>query len=331
MGKILSIAVPSYNVEKYLNKCLDSFSDDRLKEGLEVLIVNDGSTDRTEEIANEYVARYPEIFQLINKENGGHGSAVNAGIEHATGKYFRIVDGDDWVNTDNMVKLLGILEETNTDLVVDEKREVHMVTGNTEFFPLPKHVPMGRALTFETVCNHSELFPYIMLHTLSTKTALLKKYGIRLQEHIFYVDIEYIIKATCESKSITFYDLEIYQYLIGNVNQSVSAQNYVKRYEHHNQVVKELVRYATEAKVSEQIRKYLDRQICLLLNSHYNISLIFNEDRKEGMKQAKEFRAYLKKANMGYYKATTKRFMQATTLHYLGVNYDKLNRLKGRQ
>ena len=105
----------------------------------------------------------------------------------------------------------------------------------------------------------------------------------------------------------------------------------MKRYEHHNQVVKELVRYATEAKVSEQIRKYLDRRICLLLNSHYNISLIFNEDRKEGMKQAKEFRAYLKKANMGYYKATTKRFMQATTLHYLGVNYDKLNRLKGRQ
>ena len=74
MGKILSIAVPSYNVEKYLNKCLDSFSDDRLKDGLEVLIVNDGSTDRTEEIANAYVERYPEIFQLINKENGGHGS-----------------------------------------------------------------------------------------------------------------------------------------------------------------------------------------------------------------------------------------------------------------
>lgn len=330
MGKILSIAVPSYNVEQYMNKCLDSFSDDRLKEGLEVLIVNDGSTDRTEEIANSYVERYPEIFQLINKENGGHGSAVNAGIEHATGKYFRIVDGDDWVNTDNLVQLLGMLAETNTDLVVDEKREVHMITGNTEFFPLPEAVPKNRALKFETVCNHAELFPYIMLHTLSTKTALLKKHGIRLQEHIFYVDIEYIIKATCESRSITFFDLEVYQYLIGNVNQSVSAQNYVKRYEHHNQVVKELIRYATEKEVSEPIRKYLDRRICLLLNSHYNISLIFNEDRKAGMKQARDFRAYLKNANEFYYKATSKRFLAATILHYLGVDYDKLNRLKGR-
>ena len=330
MGKILSIAVPSYNVEQYLNKCLDSFSDERLKAGLEVLIVNDGSTDRTEEIAQSYVERYPEIFRLINKENGGHGSAVNAGIENATGKYFRIVDGDDWVHTDNMVKLIGLLEKVNTDLVVDEKREVHMVTGNTEFFPLPERVPKERALSFESVCHHAELFPYIMLHTMSAKTALLKKYGIRLQEHIFYVDIEYIIKTTCESKSITFYNLEIYQYLIGNVNQSVSAQNYVKRYEHHNQVVKELVRYATAAEVSEPIRKYLDRRICLLLNSHYNISLIFNEDRKAGMKQAKDFRQYLKQVNPKYYKATTKRFLQALTLHYLGVDYDKLNRLKGR-
>lgn len=331
MGKILSIAVPSYNVEKYMNKCLDSFSDERLKEGLEVLIVNDGSTDRTEEIANSYVKRFPEIFRLINKENGGHGSAVNTGIEHAKGKYFRIVDGDDWVNTENMVCLLELLKKTDTDLVVDEKREVHMVTGNTQFFPLPEDVPKKIALEFEKICDHAELFPYIMLHTLSAKTELLKKYAIRLQEHIFYVDIEYIIKTTCESHNITFYNLEIYQYLIGNVNQSVSAQNYVKRYEHHNQVVKELVRYATEAKVSAPIRKYLNRRICLLINSHYNISLIFNENRKEGMQQAKDFRAYLKHVNKTYYKATTKRFMQTMILHYLGVDYDKLNQLKGRK
>lgn len=331
MSKILSVAVPSYNVEQYMKKCLDSFSDKRLQDGLEVLIVNDGSTDRTKEIAESYVERFPLIFKLINKENGGHGSAVNAGIANATGKYFRIVDGDDWVNTENLVQLLQLLADTNTDLVVDEKREVHMITGNTQFYPLPDNVPKNRALKFETVCNHSELFPYIMLHTLSVKTSLLKKYDIRLQEHIFYVDIEYIIKATCESRSITFYDIEIYQYLIGNVNQSVSAQNYVKRYEHHNQVVKELVRYATEKEASEPIRKYLDKRICLLLNSHYNISLIFNEDRKSGMEQARDFRAYLKNANRTYYEATRKRYCLAKILHYMGVDYDKLNRLKGRK
>ena len=331
MDKILSIAVPSYNVEKYLKKCLDSFSDERLKDSLEVLIVNDGSTDQTEEIAKSYVKRFPEIFRLINKENGGHGSAVNTGISQATGKYFRIVDGDDWVNTDNLVQLLDVLKETNTDLVVDEKREVHMVTGETRFYPLPDNVPKGRALKFESVCSHAELFPFIMLHTLSTKTDLLKQVGIRLQEHIFYVDIEYIIKTTCESKNVTFFDLEIYQYLIGNVNQSVSAQNYVKRYEHHNQVVKELIKYATRKEVSPAVRKYLDQRICLLLNSHYNISLIYNKDRKQGLKQAKDFRRYLKEENIKYYKATRKRYIAALICHYLGIDYDKLNWLKGRK
>ena len=174
MGKVLSIAVPSYNVEQYLDKSLTSFSDERFNDKLEVIIVNDGSTDGTEEIANKYVEKYPKIFKLINKENGGHGSAVNTGIQHAEGKYFRIVDGDDWVHTENMVQLLELLETVNTDLVVDEKREVHMVSGDTQYFPLPSKVPAGRALSFESVCKHEELFPYIMLHTLSVKTDLLK-------------------------------------------------------------------------------------------------------------------------------------------------------------
>lgn len=88
MNTILSVAVPSYNVEQYLNKTLPSYCDERFNDILEVIIVNDGSTDTTAEIAQSYVDRYPRIFKLVNKENGGHGSAVNAGIDNATGKYF---------------------------------------------------------------------------------------------------------------------------------------------------------------------------------------------------------------------------------------------------
>ena len=330
MERILSIAVPSYNVEQYLDKCLTSFSDERFNERLEVMIVNDGSVDNTEAIAKQYVEKFPHIFTLINKENGGHGSAVNTGIANAHGKYFRIVDGDDWVDTENMARLLDILENSNTDMVVDEKREVNMVTGDTRFFPLPENVPLNRALTFESVCAHEELFPYIMLHTLSVRTDLLRKHNIRLQEHIFYVDIEYIIKATCESRSVIFYDLEIYQYLVGNVNQSVSAQNYVKRFSHHTQVVKELLSFVSEKEVSDPVRNYLDKRMILLLNTHYNIALIYNENRKEGLTWGREFRKYLKSVSRKYYKATSKRYAQAKLLHYFGVDYECLNRLKGR-
>lgn len=320
--------VPSYNVEKYLDKCLTSFSDARFNDRLDVMIVNDGSTDRTAEIAEGYVQRFPHIFRLINKENGGHGSAVNKGMEEARGKYFRIVDGDDWVHTENTVKLLDLLETANSDLVVDEKREVHLDTGETEFFPLPKEIRRNTEIRFDTICNDYAVDTYIMLHTLSVKTDLLRACALRILEHIFYVDIEFIIKVTMEAKTVTFYDLEIYQYLVGNVNQSVSFQNYVKRYAHHDQVTKELIRYAVNSKAAGEMRKYLDRRVCLLINTHMNISLLYNENRSEGLKQAKEFRAYLKKAAPDYYAATQKRYRQAYILHVLGAGPKQLEKLR---
>ena len=327
---ILSVVVPSYNVERYLDKCLTSFSDSRFNDILEVIIVNDGSKDRTQEIAEGYVAEYLRIFKLINKENGGHGSAVNTGIDNAHGKYFRIVDGDDWVNTENMVKLLEILKNSDSDLVVDEKREVNMVTGATEFFPLPEQVQKNKQIAFEEICNKNDICTYIMLHTLSTKTSLLKSHDIHLLEHIFYVDMEFIVKATMEAKMVEFHDIEIYQYLVGNVNQSVSVQNYVKRYSHHDKVTKELIRYAGESTSSGVMREYLDRRICLMINTHMNISLIYNKNRKEGLAQAREFRRYLKSANEQYYKKTSKRYFQTLVLHFMGVDYDRLQKIKNR-
>ncbi len=328
MNPILSVAVASYNVEKYLDKCLTSFSDERFNDLLQVIIVNDGSTDSTSKIAQKYVDQYPKIFQLINKENGGHGSAVNTGIENARGKYFRIVDGDDWVNTENMYSLICYLKGCGADLVVDEKREVNMETGNTEFFELPSSVQFNHKYSFEDVCNIQEISPYIMIHTLSIKTEILKENRIRLLEGIFYVDIEFIIKSTVHAKTAEFLDLEIYQYLVGNINQSVNFRNYVKRYSHHDRVTRELVEFASDYKCEGNLRRYLDTRVCLLINTHMNISLIYNEDRKQGFKQAVEFRKYLKNENAEYYTATKKRFVVTVILHLIGVNYERLNRLK---
>lgn len=331
MGKILSIAVPSYNVEKYLNKALDSYADSRLEEDLEVLIVNDGSTDRTVEIAEEYVKRFPKLFRLINKENGGHGSAVNAGINNATGKYFRIIDGDDWVHTENLVKLIQTMKTVDADIVVDEKREVHMITGNTQFFPMPESVEEMKEYSFKDVCTQGEIIPYIMMHTISVKTEVLKVNKIQLLEHVFYVDYEYIVKTTCTCKTILFVKLEVYQYLVGNVNQSVNSQNYVKRYSHHDKVVKEVMNFANSKKYTGVLKEYLDRKVVLVIHNHYNISLIFNKDRKAGHTQAKEFRAYLKENYPHYYKTTNKRYFVACILHAVGIDADKLNKLMGRE
>lgn len=331
MGKILSVAVPSYNVEKYLNKCLTSFADERMNEDLEVLIVNDGSIDNTETIANQYVQAYPDIFRLINKKNGGHGSAVNAGIENATGKYFRIVDGDDWVITENLLKLLETLKKSDADLVVDEKREVHMITGETKFTPLPDYVEKDKLYQFEGVCNLNDIAVYIILHTLSAKTEILKKNHIRLQEHIFYVDYEYIVKTTCASKTIMFTDIEIYQYLVGNANQSVDSQNYVRRFSHHDKVVKELLRYSANVQYTGNIKAYLDRKIQLIINSHYKIALIFDEDRQQGLSRGKAFKKYLQSNYPIYYKKTRKRYWEAVIFHFIGMNAERLDKFMGRK
>ena len=107
--KLLSIAIPCYNSEAYMEKCIESL----LKGGeeVEILVVNDGSSDRTAEIADAYAEKYPTIIKAIHQENGGHGEAVNAGIRNATGLYFKVVDSDDWVNEEAYKQILKTLEE----------------------------------------------------------------------------------------------------------------------------------------------------------------------------------------------------------------------------
>ena len=106
--KLLSIAIPCYNSENYMRKCVDSLLVGG--EDVEILIVNDGSTkDNTAAIADEYAAKYPTIVKAIHKENGGHGSAVNAGIANAEGLYFKVVDSDDWVKEEAYLQVLDTL------------------------------------------------------------------------------------------------------------------------------------------------------------------------------------------------------------------------------
>ena len=102
--KLLTVTVPCYNSEQYMEKCIESLLPGG--EDVEIIIVDDGSTDRTGEIADRYAEEYPSMVRVIHKENGGHGSAVNAGIENATGIYFKVVDSDDWVNKDSYLRIL---------------------------------------------------------------------------------------------------------------------------------------------------------------------------------------------------------------------------------
>ena len=137
-------------------------------------------TDTTPAIAQRFVDREPRIFKLISKENGGHGSTINTGLAVATGRYFRVVDGDDWVDTEGLVRLTEQLRALDADLVVDEKREVDMKTGASKLFPLVEGTVTGQVLPFSTVCRDPAISSQIMIHTLTVRTQLMRDAGVRL-------------------------------------------------------------------------------------------------------------------------------------------------------
>ena len=188
--KLLSFAVPCYNSAAYMKKCVDSL----LKGGedVEILIIDDGSTDETARIADEYEAAYPSIVRAIHKENGGHGSAVNTGIETAQGLYFKVVDSDDWVKEEAYERILDALKSlTGGEKVLD------MLISNFVYEKLGqerhkvmryKHaLPVERLFGWDEV-RHFHKGQYILMHSVIFRTRLLRECGLKLPEHTYYVD-----------------------------------------------------------------------------------------------------------------------------------------------
>lgn len=122
--KLLTIVIPSYNAEKFLDIGIPTFIDERINREIEVIIVDDGSTDKTPQIADGYMKKYPSVIKVVHKKNGGHGSAINCGIANATGKYFCIVDADDWCDTEKLVKLVENMKGQDADLILTHSSKV---------------------------------------------------------------------------------------------------------------------------------------------------------------------------------------------------------------
>lgn len=322
MSLQLSIGVPSYNVESYLEHDLATYADPRLEGLVEVIVVNDGSTDATHQIAQGFVDRMPGVFRLIDKPNGGHGSAVNAAMAAARGRYFRVIDADDWATTDALVEFARRLEGTQADLVCDVKREVNMVTGAETLFPLPNGLPLGRPVPMEEACARPDFEHLVMIHTLSIRRDLLDRIGMHLLEKTFYVDFQYVVEATLAAEDVEFVDLNVYNYLVGNANQSVADQSYVRRWQDHTRVTMYMCDlYRTRAaELSPARRAYLRQRVGLICNTHYNIALIFDHDRARGARRAYDFRARLKAEYPDIFRATERRYWASRALHLAGID-----------
>lgn len=187
-NKILSVCVAAYNMERYLGDCLSSFVIGADLEALEILIIDDGSRDGTHEIAIRYAEKYPRTFHVTRCErNTGYGNVVQKGIETATGKYFMVVDADDWVNTDAFRDFIGFLKACDADLVLSDRIICRDDDQNKSWLDI-RSGPFLYNKTLPVAKAASAIWDF-SIHHMIVKTAILHDAGIRLGEG-FYTDIE---------------------------------------------------------------------------------------------------------------------------------------------
>lgn len=277
MEKILSVSVAAYNLESMIRQCLDSFIRPEILEKVEVLVTDDGSKDQTREIVAEYEKKYPGSFKLIVQKNAGPGSTVNSGLAYATGKYFRMVDGDDWVNTNEMEAYLTYLEEHDTDMVCTSYCCVDHETGEKRLEMLKTDI-MDREIQFEQVAK--DLF--LAMHNVTYKTSILKENNIRL-DNGFYTDLEYLLFPTPYIHTVVFLSQTIYMYRVSLSTQSMNIKSLQKNVQMHRNVLEHLLReyeaYHMSAYWNASIGSYYCKRIAATVGTQLSIYLSFKDTK----------------------------------------------------
>lgn len=302
MKKILTILVPVYNVEKYLKRCLDSILIDDILDDIEIITVNDGGSDSSIDILKEYKKKYPNNIIIIDKENGGHGSTINKGIELSTAKYFRVLDSDDWFNSEDFIKFVNLLKCEDSDLIITNYSKEEVYNGKSVYIAY-NGLKSEENYIFDSFDLALLKENYFVMATSTYKTSLLRESGLKLPEHTFYVDMIYNVVPMSKVKTFKYYDLDIYRYYIGRKDQSVNTSSFVKNHMHHDMVIKTLIEfYNVKNNYSDNYFKYLELIIKYTLYTHYCIYMYYFTNKKEAIKYLKNFDAWLKKNNIKLYK-----------------------------
>lgn len=299
--KLLSITVPCYNSAAYMSKCIDTLLFGG--EDVEILIVNDGSSDNTLEIANEYARKYPTICRVIDKENGGHGSGVNAGIREAKGLFFKVVDSDDWVDTKAYAKILEKLREYaggNQVLDLLISNFVYDKVGEAHKKVMRYHhaLPIDTLFTWNDV-KHFRKGQYILMHSVIYRTKMLRDCGVTLPEHTFYVDNIYVWEPMLAVKNMYYLDVNFYHYYIGREDQSVNEQIMISRIDQQIKVNKIMVDFYNEnqAKIASNRHRKQYMYNYLEIITMISTILMVISGTEENLEKRKELWAYIKKSN----------------------------------
>lgn len=327
MEKILTVSIAAYNVEKYIRKTLESCLVPEIIDDIEVIVVNDGSKDNTAKIAQEYVDKWPNTVKLINKENGGYGSTVNSAISVATGKYFRLLDGDDWFDSKELVNFIKILKIATEDMIVARFKRVFEDDGHEEI----RDESIG--IDFETgKFNDVKTKDWFTMHAISYRTNLLQKNEIKLTEKCFYTDQEYDLLPLKYVETIRLVPNIVYCYRIGRAEQSVSPAGLEKHYKDQTIVLKRIYKEFPNVENKETSKdEYIFNYLIKRTRMQIFIYLVISKS-KEHKCELKDFINYLKKEQQALYKelyTTTKTIKALEKSNY--IFYPILHWMRKRQ
>ena len=300
--KILSIAVPCYNSEAYMEKCIDSLLVGG--EEVEILIVDDGSKDGTTEIADRYQEKYPTIVKAIHQENKGHGGAVNTGVENATGLYFKVVDSDDWVNPEAYQKILNVLAEVvrgpkTLDLLISNYVYEKEGAKRKRVMRYAKSLPEGRFFGWDEAKALGKTH-YLLMHSLIYRTSLLRECGMKLPEHTFYVDNLVAFIPLPYVKTMYYLDVNFYRYFIGRADQSVNEKVMIGRIDQQIRVNKIMIDTMADNKIADKrIRQYMTSYLDIITT--VTSVMLIRSGTEENLEKKKELWQYLKAKDGGLY------------------------------
>lgn len=308
--KLLSIVIPCYNSQEYMRYCIESLLPGG--ENVELLIVNDGSADRTGQIADEYAKRYPTIVKVIHQENGGHGEAVNTGIRHASGLYFKVVDSDDWVDSRAYLKIIETISRFS-----EEQKSVDMLISNfvyekegakyKKIMKYDKVLPEGKIFTWDDIKRFRK-GQYILMHSVIYRTGLLKECGLELPKHTFYVDNLFVYTPLEYVKTIYYLNVDFYRYYIGREDQSVHESVMIRRIDQQIKVNKLMIEQVQLENIENpNLRRYMLGHLEIV--TVVSVILLIRSGTSDNLKKRKELWKYIKQKDIKLYRSLKYGFM----------------------
>ena len=295
MNKLLTIIIPIYNTQEYLQNCLDSLIiAPNLLPLLDVLLVIDGSPDNSLSIAKEYEIKYPQTFTVINKENGGYGSVLKRGIEKAKGKYCKVLDSDDWYDTQAFEEFINELQTVNNDVIVTDFVKEFVFENRSELQTLPS-LQNKQVYQLNDDINTLQGDVFVM-HRLTYKTDILRQAKIDFPEKVFYTDTLFASIPLFFAKDLYYTDLQLYRYFIGREGQTIAPENIRKNRKSVETVIKYYYqKFVVNRKLMNHSKiLYTQNALKTLVEMYYRI--LFHLPYKESNIEMREWNNYVKKS-----------------------------------